>query len=105
MPFGYHIRKKFGASSYALAFTAYSGEFMEGKNIVSMTEATPGTLEYDIGQKTDAPEFFLNFDPISAGQISMARPLGYVFHQGNWPSAFDGMFWLRTERPYILRPN
>ncbi len=102
IPFGSHISNRFGSDSFSLAFTAYSGEFMEAKKVVPIPDAPSGTLENEIQAQTNGDSYFLDTDKlISLGQAT-ARPLGYVFKDGKWDGAFDGMLWMQKERPYAL---
>lgn len=103
--FGEHLHNAYGNDVYSIAFTSAKGATSISNGEQTKTiDAKVGTLENDLYEK--GMEYgFLDFSAISKSnpglknKIFNATILGHDNKPGKWLNVFDGVFFLKTERP------
>ena len=98
-PLGYYIRQQFGEASYALGFTALSGQYALGPNPAKpLSDAPPESLEARVFTGNRQQTVFLNRDELKRLGVIPGRVLGTAFQSAHWDELFDGLVVIREER-------
>lgn len=105
--FGEHLHNAYGNNMYSIAFTSALGETLNPLGEKPMTKkiyAKKGSLEYALYNK--GIEYgFLDFSAIRKSSPELkanvfnTHILGHDNKPGKWLNVFDGVFFLKTEKP------
>lgn len=105
---GEHLHNAYGNDVYSIAFTAANGETSNAyweKEKTKKIDAANGTLEkelYDNGMEYGFLDFsaLRKSDPELKNQSFNTQILAHDNKPGKWLQVFDGMFFLKTQRPF-----
>jgi len=95
---GRALSRRYGDKVFALAISAYEGEFRWSQGVnKALPSAPPDSLEARYGRQQDLA--FVTADTLRHAGASASAAFGYNYLRGDWSEAYDGMLILQQEHP------
>ena len=112
---GYWVHQALGSKTYSISFTAYEGKVgtvsqPEGISAIETNQRPEIELE-ELFHATAMEYAFIDLRKIPRGGEWLERPFvsrvggGYEAFEGQWNTCFDGIFYIREEKPVNRRTD
>lgn len=101
IPFGFYVHEKFGAQSFVLGFSAFSGSYSIGSTARThaIAPARADSLEGWAFSNHIADPRYLDGSQLRDLGARVARPLNYSWMTAPWATVMDGLLVFREETP------
>jgi len=101
-PLGAYLAHEFGASVFALGFSALGGSYaMVGHAARLLPPAPPNSLERQVLRVGGNDVRYVGPEQLREFGLISARPVGPEFKSARWNVVFDGLVVVREERPPV----
>lgn len=101
-PLGAYLAREFGASAFALGFSALGGSYaMVGHPARLLPPAPPNSLEQRVLRLGGSDVRYVGPERLREFGLITARPVGPDFKSARWNLVFDGLVVVRAERPPV----